>query len=519
MDRWLYGTIGAGKKTDVPRTHNKMGGGSLYISESDFDEFHHFYAEDFDSGNRSRDYSEIRTSPMFKMFFDIDLYTKDNISEEDQMKFIKVIQLAVVKFFDGMDRDQLKCIVCTTQSKKEKGLVKCGIHLNYPHLNVNKEMALQLRYTAVSDLEIQIGNNTISEKLWEDVLDQAPYREGVGLKMCGSSKKIRCPECSNPESVMNIKKNDLVKKFAKLRYKRFKVEEFGPKHEFYKSVTTLDKDSGFNDNEIVDLSAKISNIICNICHETGKISEGRWYMPTSVLSHDGIVLEDDTQDITTNTLSAIKMTSIRCGSRDQLSPFAIPPGVTPAPSGEFCERTKRRLGGNGLSSCYLGGNIHQEDAECISTWKRGEEVGDDKSLTLVQHEIRKMRDEYGAIVVNRMWKMELSRNELGKGERKSIDYDTYKVLVKGDGATFCMNKSDYHTSNTCYFIIIGDKIRQYCFSKKICSKYRSNYFTISEELFKKLYPERDYDPYIDPRITYSSKKLKQTIDYDKMFLL
>jgi len=137
-------------------------------------------------------------------------------------------------------------------------------------------MALQMRYSVILELEIRLGKRKIGINPWSDVIDCAPYSNG--LKMCGSVKVVKCQEC-NGKGHINQNKEDL-KEIKLYRKKYFKNE-----------------DDGYDYSNLFDLSPnecrdeKLSSLIreynenteCNMCEGTKRVLEERYYMPEYVI--------------------------------------------------------------------------------------------------------------------------------------------------------------------------------------------------------------------------------------------
>lgn len=75
-------------------------------------------------------------------------------------------------------------------------------------------------------------------------------------------------------------------------------------------------------------------------------------------------------------------------------------------------------------------------------------------------------------------------------EIKSIKYDDpskrYIINIKGMGQHYCLNVKRPHSSNSIYFEIDMQGVRQRCFSKKRCKMFRSEYRQFDD--FDKLFP-------------------------------
>lgn len=94
---------------------------------------------------------------------------------------------------------------------------------NVPKLRVTLQQALQIRYSVVYELEKTMGSRPDGLNAWSDVIDKAPYTDG--LKMCGPFKSVKCTDCKKCDSAFKDKKKAMLSSMAKVRKKIFPREQ------------------------------------------------------------------------------------------------------------------------------------------------------------------------------------------------------------------------------------------------------------------------------------------------------
>ena len=235
-----------------PRTHTVMSGGVLYVAEEDYDEFLGVYAQEIDSGNRHLTFSELKSPNVFRMYFDIDMLDKDELELPFFIDLCRDMVGTMRQFFPGVEEELFKSVLCTTKAKKDarEGYAKSGCHVIFPSLRVTLDMALQLRHGVVQALETKRGMRKIRSNPWCDVIDKAPYYNG--LKMCGSVKTVQCVECKGQN--MGVFKRpevvELVRKMKVLRRKLYpRVDDLGFD---YANTFSISKDE-FKNKELAQL--------------------------------------------------------------------------------------------------------------------------------------------------------------------------------------------------------------------------------------------------------------------------
>jgi hypothetical protein len=81
--------------------------------------------------------------------------------------------------------------------RNKDGLLKHGVHIILPEVKVQIEQALIMREALVERLRMEYGvkNAQLAPMGWSDVVDNAVYGTGRGLRMYGANKTIKCPDC------------------------------------------------------------------------------------------------------------------------------------------------------------------------------------------------------------------------------------------------------------------------------------------------------------------------------------
>lgn len=555
IHRWLARHNFFAKNTDVPRTHTIMSGGMLFVADSEYDEFLTVYAEEIKRGNTTLSYSELRSDPVFKMYFDIDILDTGVLKKEYVMEMMSVVHRTMRRFFPSVSDEEMRCVVCATPTKDvEKALPrtggkgvsrdtegvevevaapepetpetivykKNGYHVIYPFVRVTIDMALQIRFTVVSEMIRCLGERPVDINPWSDVMDKAPYNGG--LKMCGSVKTVKCVACDG--SKKNTRKKPevvrILKDIRRLRrklYARRDVSDFD-----YGDLTTIEKDE-FKNKDLYDLYSEymdtMGGFMCSVCGDKGSVLEDRTYMPDFVLNADCGVCEDSTELLNTDIHEVMRWTSIRCPRDSCASEYRIPPGVPAAPM-ESSTNNMLSFGRSlqkispGLYRQVVNSDMFGQDAESMSMW-RGEEITDQTSKDLILGIIRSLDPKYEDIQVGHVFEMLRKRgnksvssmanlfekiaqnnNAVIKPTEKVVSIVKNMVVrVHGTGSTYCCNKGSEHTTNNVYFWITPTHIYQRCFSRKdvvhssgvMCEKYKGQPKKLPRKLIRRLFPE------------------------------
>lgn len=556
---------------DTAMTHTIMSGGTLYVPEDLYDEFLGVYGAEIERGNRTLAYSEKRSPDVFRMYFDLDILDAKEMNEGEILEIVREVHHTTSMFFDGASDETLKCVVSRTRTKEiqvamkepatEKPnvegedaavqppvvtyqtLTKNGVHLNFPKLLVNLDMALQIRFSVVNRLEMVKGRRSVEYNPWSDVIDKAPYFNG--LKMIGSVKRDHCDKCDSSKKQKqqrgekHLQRMNVIKEIAKIRKRYYKRDDDAFD---YSSIMTFNRDE-YKNFELAALHTQYHALttICQQCNNKGWFLENRFYSPSHVLGAGGALCCDDLAYIQKAFHEQMRWTSIRARQCDNISTnYAVPPGhIAPTPLG-----TSECLGtfgsaalewvSPGLYREIINSDVHAADVKAHGRW-RGSVIKDKGVLDTIAECVRGMHDCYTNIIIKEA--MELKTGKKADESKKTITkgaaagmtfnksrskagehilsnimavnnttlnkdvmirvYTSFVVRVTGQGSKFCQNKGDEHTSNSVYFCISKKGITQMCHSAKdtpglsgkTCRKYHSASKPIPVALSKQLFPE------------------------------
>lgn len=259
LKRWLFKNKCFVKRgQDKEYTHLLLDGGKLHIPRELYTNFYNVLAMDICQGNRNC-ISENRTE-IFRFLVDIDYIDEQPLTNDEIEIIAKKIQTGLEFFLrNDLSISERKIIVCTTGEYKTVSdhgfdLKKTGIHIIWPNVYVD---VLHAKYLRSAIIQYLSQHHTLrpSYNPWEEVIDYAVYSSS-GLRMKGSSKKVKCPSCKG---------------------KKDKVE------------------------------------YCETCYGEGKLIEGngRVYMPSLILDGNRNVLNDELNILTNDNFEMLKQTSIR----------------------------------------------------------------------------------------------------------------------------------------------------------------------------------------------------------------
>jgi len=180
-------------------SHVLMDGGVLSVPFDKIDEFCEEYMKAVI--NKEKLYVVEQKSPTYNFFLDIDYKDEHALDLEYIQKMSRII-CDKVKTFGGRD-----CLVCVSKPKDVgEGMIKTGIHLNWPGFVVDQESAVNLRDHVVATL-----SSVFRSKKWNQIIDNSVYGDlskktkGSGFRMPWSYKKGKhipcqgqgCPDCEH----------------------------------------------------------------------------------------------------------------------------------------------------------------------------------------------------------------------------------------------------------------------------------------------------------------------------------
>ena len=516
--------------SELSTTHTLMTGGVVGVPDDRYDEFLGLYAAEVKSKNTTLSFSELRSDPVFCMYFDIDLLDTCVTSDEVSSRLFSTLQSVIKSYYAG-DRndDRFRSIVCGTPTKQvshewngqTSTLTKNGFHITFPNLRVTLQQALQIRYSVVYELEKTMGSRPDGLNAWSDVIDKAPYTNG--LKMCGSFKSVKCTDCKKCDSAFKDKKKAMLSSMAKVRKKIFPREQGFD----YSDLGDIHADE-FKDAMFGDMYGKYLEFTgynsCRVCLNKGSVMENRTYMPSLVLDGAG---DPDTSLLDVfheDYFEVVKYTSIRCQEGESATTgFTIPKGVPKPPTEDnganmrtFSSKKLSHLGSD-MRAFTVNNDIYLSDAQTMHLWK-GPRVEDEERLSVIEKFVRgSVCSAYAAVHVRKVVESRLAKRVSPKssGGSKMINAmvgahsgtmppspsvvvsNRYLVNIAGVGSTYCMNKGAEHTSNSVYFIITKDSCFQKCFSRKsdirnggtTCAEFKSGPVTVPVSVSSVLFPD------------------------------
>jgi len=481
------------------------------IPEDKLDEFYRLYAQDVEAGNRTWTFSEIRSAHAFKLFFDLDIYDKDAPSEESLSCINAVIQRTVRRFFPQVtDPLAFTMIVCgagtAETTKEETQCFKTGIHLIFPLLVVDQAQALQIRYSAVYELEAEFGRRPLAFNPWADVVDKL-YRPGCGLRPIGSVKMLVCKECKGTKQVdrsESEKCKALRKAIDVKRARFFKVSPADFEHIDIGDYNVLTK-AERNDADLHKAVQKYldSSVgVCVTCFGKGRFHDTRFYMPTAVRDGDSLRL-DLLENLLGNTYEAVRQTSIRVDASTLPTIGYTIPRNAPRPPTDDSSTKFLLIGGkfndSSLRSECVSGDMLKADSQTLEKWvAAGQDLSNAFNVSEVQRIIRGRGAPYDQIIVKSLYAMLIAQ------EGKIQAADTVNGYIKrvfarvtGIGSTFCQNKKACHSTNSIYFQFGSEWFHQKCFSRKTvvhasgksCGSFLGPAQKVPTELRAILFPE------------------------------
>ena len=169
-------------------THVLMDGGVLEVPFDRLNDFYKTCVQCIKSGEHI--FVVEQKTDVYNFFLDIDY--KD--TAELDLDEIKSISLDVCSKIETLGLPY-RCVVSVAKPKTRDGLVKTGIHFNWPDLPVNQEGAIHLRWHVISTLNISKRGD------WSQYVDGSVYGDletgtrGSGFRMPWSHKKGKHAEC------------------------------------------------------------------------------------------------------------------------------------------------------------------------------------------------------------------------------------------------------------------------------------------------------------------------------------
>jgi hypothetical protein len=171
-------------------SHVLMDGGVLSVPFDRLDNFYQICVQCIKEGENI--FVVEQKTQCYNFFLDID-YKDTVVLDIDQIQPISKTIFSKVKNFC---KDDQKVIVSVSKPKKKDGLIKTGIHINFPDLFVDQHGAIQLMYHIIHTL-----NNIYPDIDWFKYIDPSVYgslnnkTKGSGFRMPWSHKRSKHEEC------------------------------------------------------------------------------------------------------------------------------------------------------------------------------------------------------------------------------------------------------------------------------------------------------------------------------------
>lgn len=161
------------------KSHTTFDGKIVYLPIEKEYEFIKKYAEDYKNGHKLY-YVEVRP-PIFKYMIDLDISDKEYWTDKEIIDISLFINKIINEFYNNV-----VCIVCKSGPKNKADLIHTGIHIIWPKLYVNSEIAMFLRGAILQKIS---SSENLKKPLneWSAVLDEVIYDKN-GYRMVYSDK-------------------------------------------------------------------------------------------------------------------------------------------------------------------------------------------------------------------------------------------------------------------------------------------------------------------------------------------
>jgi hypothetical protein len=269
------------KRGERKQTHLLLDGGILSVHSSKEQEFLEHYARALFDG-QDLYVVEMKSTPCFFFMSEFDIKMAErNMNDEEIQLFVRIVQSVVSKAFPTLDCNVGVSTPPSKQAKTNDGrdCVQSGIHMNW-RIPVDLPTAWVLRSWIVRELDVAMptANHGILEP-WTSGYDPCVLLDN-GLRMIGSKKAEKCPEC----------------KGATMYKKGAKATATGP---------AFDK---------VAPAADEVGSVCHTCQSVGRIDKGRPYTLVMVADAEGNPIQDAIEYYRDprNVVDLVKFLSIRC---------------------------------------------------------------------------------------------------------------------------------------------------------------------------------------------------------------
>lgn len=170
-----------------------LSGGKYYVRPEELREFFEIYSKSIEQGNTY--YLCEKRESVFRLFFDIDiLMTTDTIPDSLKWKNITMsITETLKKFYSP---DVLRSVVMSAPGKEKGNLYFVSLHIVYPDLYIDTKTTLKLLPAIQQGLanDVPMPSSVVSK--WDDkTIDVSPYTTTECFRILGSDKWVACITC------------------------------------------------------------------------------------------------------------------------------------------------------------------------------------------------------------------------------------------------------------------------------------------------------------------------------------
>lgn len=218
-------------------------GGKLHVPPSDYDAFLLSYSSGL-LRNEKLFMIELRTSPLFKWYADLDMMMPTEICHRQIVNIVRIIQNVISEHLNISGKNRLKLLGLSTEPKQKDDMVKTGLHIIAPNIVVSVDNCMDIQQKCIARLK----ENITLRNEWSDAFDTSVYK-GSGLRMLGSRKiefckcKTGCDSCKgvlkidsgraygvsfllNGDGQVNSEETDTLKRRLNLAVKMSSIKSF-----------------------------------------------------------------------------------------------------------------------------------------------------------------------------------------------------------------------------------------------------------------------------------------------------
>ena len=169
-------------------THVLMDGGVLEVPFDRLNDFYGCYIQCIKAGEEL--FVVEQKTENYNFFLDIDYKNTSELTIDE----IKTIGLDVCSKVETLGLP-CRCLISVAEPKTVNGVIKTGVHFNWPDMTVSQEGAVHLRWHVISTLNISKGGD------WSQYVDGSVYGDletktrGSGFRMPWSHKKGKHSAC------------------------------------------------------------------------------------------------------------------------------------------------------------------------------------------------------------------------------------------------------------------------------------------------------------------------------------